>query len=99
MTNLGPLHDLLLKACPINANGTKSISVLAESIEYTPQALYKMIRKSKIAPAAAAKIVEVNRDAIALLLNGLDEEMDAEQITRIKQSAVALEDFHPYVYV
>lgn len=99
MTNLGPLHDLLLKACPANANGIKSIPVLADAIEYTPQAIYKMIRKSKIAPAAAAKIVEANRDAIALLLSGLDEEFDAEHITQIKQSAVSLEDFHPYVYV
>lgn len=66
MTNLGPLHDLLLKACPQNENGIKSIPVLAEAIEYTPQALYKMIRKSKIAPAAAAKIAEASAGAVTL---------------------------------
>lgn len=99
MTNLGPLHDLLLRACPANSEGTKSIPILAVAIGYTPQALYKIIRKSKVSPAAAAKVVEANNDAVALLLNGLDELEDFDQIEEIKQSAVALEDFHPYVYV
>lgn len=67
MTNLGPLHDLMLRACPPNdKSGMKSIPTLAEAIGYTPQGLYKMIRQNKVSPAAAAKIVEVSNGEVSL---------------------------------
>lgn len=66
MTNLGPLHDLLLKACPPNDKEMRSIAILADAIEYTPQALYKVIRKGKVTPELAAKIVEASKGAATL---------------------------------
>lgn len=67
MTNLGPLHDLMLKACPPNEeNGMKSIPTLALAIGYTPAGLYKMIRNNKVSPIAAAKIVEVADGRVSL---------------------------------
>lgn len=60
LANLGPLHDLLINACPTNAEFTmKSIARLAAAIEYTPQALYKAISRNRVSPTLAAKIVEV----------------------------------------
>lgn len=66
MTNLGPLHDLMLKACPPNESKMRSIPILAAAIEYTPQGLYKVIRKGKVMPTLAAKIVEVSQGEVTL---------------------------------
>lgn len=67
MTNLGPLHDLMLRAAPPHEeNGMKSIATLAVAIGYSPAGLYKMIRNNKVSPPAAAKIVEVSRGQVTL---------------------------------
>ena len=66
MTNLGPLHDLLLKACPPSESNMRSIPILALAIEYTPQGLYKVIRKGKVTPQLAAKIVDASKGEVSL---------------------------------
>lgn len=59
LANLGPLHDLLIEACPTkNDSQMKSIANLATAIDYTPQALYKAISRNRVSPTLAAKIVE-----------------------------------------
>lgn len=59
LANLGPLHDLLIEACPTGeGKEMKSIANLARAIDYTPQALYKAISRNRISPTLAAKIVE-----------------------------------------
>lgn len=67
LTNLGPLHDLMLRACPPdNETSVRSIPTLAKAMEYSSQALYKMIRKNKVSPEAARKIVQVSNGAVSL---------------------------------
>lgn len=66
MTNLGPLHDLMLRACPPNEAGTRSIPTLAEAVDLSAAALYKMIRKNKVTPSAALKIVEASKGAVKI---------------------------------
>jgi len=63
LANLGPLHDLLIEACPTTKDEPmKSIARLARAIDYTPQALYKAISRNRVSPALASKIVEVADD-------------------------------------
>ncbi len=90
LSNLGPLHDLLLKACPPNDSDFRSIPILAEAIGYTPAGVYKMIRQNKMSPTAASKVVEAN-EAYGKKLLAEDPDAEFEPVT--------LEDFHPYVYV
>jgi hypothetical protein len=44
----------------------RSIPILAAAIEYTPQGLYKVIRKGKVTPALAGKIVDVSKGEVTL---------------------------------
>lgn len=60
LANLGPLHDLMIRACPTTDEcPVKSITRLAAAIGYTPQALYQAISRNRVSPKLAAKIVEV----------------------------------------
>lgn len=64
--NLGPLHDLLLRACPPNDEGMKSIAILAAATGYTPMALYKAIKASKMTPEMAIRIVGIADEGVSL---------------------------------
>ena len=55
---LGPLHDLLLEACPPR-NGFKSIPLLAEELELSREALFKWIRNGKLPPRHVPRIIEI----------------------------------------
>jgi len=67
LANLGPLHDLFLKACPEQkGRKMKSIPNLAAAIDYTPQALYKAISRGRCAPVLAAKIVAASEGQVKL---------------------------------
>lgn len=66
LDNLGPLHDLLLRACPRNSSGVVSIAVLAKALGMTPQGVYKIIEADKITPERAMQIVEVSRGKVKL---------------------------------
>ncbi len=54
--DLGPLGELLLKACPPDKNNIQSIPILATAIKVSSQAIYKWIRKVKV-PADRATVI------------------------------------------
>lgn len=57
---LGPMHDLLLKACPPDPNhGAKSITVLAKALDMTPWGIFKWIKAGRIPAGQAKRIVEL----------------------------------------
>lgn len=45
--NLGPLHDLLLEACP-PVDGRKSIVILAEKLGISHQYIYRWIENGRV---------------------------------------------------
>lgn len=85
--DLGPFHDLLLRACPPvkrddsgnfvvdPVDGTKSISLLAAQLGMTDWAVRLWIKKGRIPPQKAVKIVDLNPEEVTLA------------------------DFSPYVYI
>lgn len=57
--SLGPLHDLLLRACPPNEKNEKSIYVLADRLGIRPWAVYKWISRNHIPARRAKEIVDI----------------------------------------
>lgn len=55
---LGPLHDLLLKACPPDAKSKRSIPVLAKFLGCSHQYIYRWIEDGKIPPKFARALAE-----------------------------------------
>lgn len=66
MKSLGPLHDLLLEACPPDEDGVKSIPILAVALGMSPYGVYKWIRNTKVPPDKAVKIVDVGQGRVKL---------------------------------
>lgn len=64
--DLGPLHDLLLKACRPDSKGFRSIPVLASSLEISAYAVYKWVAAGKIPPGYVLKIVEMSDGTVSL---------------------------------
>ncbi len=93
LRQLGPLHDLLLRASGFDEAGFQSIAHLATQIGYTPQGLYNIIRKKRIAPLAAAKIVEASQNERERL-----DKLEAKGGGRREYVPVTLEDFVPYIF-
>lgn len=64
----GPLHDLLLKACPPNEKGEKSITILAARVGggLSTWAVYKWIKKGKIPPGRAVEVVDLADGRVTL---------------------------------
>ena len=63
--NLGPLHDLLLEACPPHPEtGEKSIARMSQLIEMTPQGIYKWIDRGHVPPRKVTKIVELSEGRV-----------------------------------
>ena len=60
--HLGPLHDLLISACPPDENGKQSVPILASHIGVTQQALYNLIKINRISPKILNKIIKINHD-------------------------------------
>lgn len=90
MKSLGPLHDLLLRACPPDQDGIVSIPILAERLELSAFTIYKWIRNVKVPPGQAVKVVQLN--------NGFWDEARRKGQDVPEGVIVKLEDFHPYVY-
>jgi hypothetical protein len=76
------LHGLLLKAVPPSEHGNRAISHLAKLIPVRRWSVNKWLKKNKIPPDRALRIVEI----------GLID-VEEGQPGRVK-----IEDFHPYVY-
>lgn len=79
---LGPLHDLLLKACPPDAEGVVSTTVLARHLQLTQQAVQKWIANDSIPPKQVKRVVELSQART-------DVEDDGK---------VTLDDFSTWVY-
>ena len=62
----GPLHDLLIRACPPNRKGQKSIPVLAKAMELTKWNIYKWIKRGRVPPERAEEIVKLANGSVAL---------------------------------
>ena len=56
---LGPLHDLLLEACPPDAKGRKSIVGLANQLNCSHQYVYRWIEKGRVPPQYVKQITEL----------------------------------------
>ncbi len=77
ISNLGPLHDLIIRACPTSGEmPVKSISRMAGVMQYTPQGLYQAIQKGKVSQILVDRVMEVvdptsgvTRDDFAPYLN------------------------------
>jgi hypothetical protein len=63
---LGPLHDLLLKACPPDENGVTSIPILARSLGMSAWGVFKWIKADKIPPRQAARISQMSDGRVSL---------------------------------
>lgn len=55
----GALHRLLLRACPPNKKGEKSITVLAAKLRLSAWAIHKWCNKGRISPNRARDVVDV----------------------------------------
>lgn len=64
--DLGPLHDLLLRACPPDSRGYKSITVLAEAIGLSAWAIHKWIKAGRIPPNRARDIAKLSAGRVEL---------------------------------
>lgn len=93
LRQLGPLHDLLIRASGFDLAGCQSIAQLASQVGYTPQAMYNIIRKNKIAPRAAQLIVEASEKEAARL-----SELAARGVEVPEYSPVTRDDFTPYIF-
>lgn len=64
----GPLHDLLLRACPANDKGEKSITVLSKCFnpEISAWSIHKWIQKGKIPPGRAVDVVDMSEGRVTL---------------------------------
>lgn len=63
-SDLGPLHDLLLQACPPDRRGRRSIMILAEKLGVSFQNVYKWIEAGRIPPKRVMDIVKVSKGAV-----------------------------------
>lgn len=65
--DLGPLGELLIKACPPDPHtGVKSIPVLAKALGLAPWSLYKWIQNIKIPPDRAVEVVNLSGGRVSI---------------------------------
>jgi hypothetical protein len=63
----GPLHDLLLKACPQHPiSGVKSITVLSDFLGINAWSIHKWVKNGKIPAKRAKQIVDLADDRVTL---------------------------------
>ena len=87
LKNLGPLHELLLKACPPDPHGIKSIPILAKALDMSTYGVYKWIENVKVPPDQAVRIVEASRGP-----------KDPSNPDALRPWRVTIDDFYPYVF-
>lgn len=63
--DLGPLHDLLLKACPAGENGTRSIVVLAGKLGVSHQYVYLWIERGRVPAKFVRPLVEMGEGRVS----------------------------------
>lgn len=62
--HLGGLQDLLLKACPPDARGKKSIPAVAKSLGVSHQYVYRWIEEKSIPPKFVKQLVANGGEAV-----------------------------------
>ena len=87
----GPLHDLLLLACPPNADGKASIKYLAEVMCLGEGCFYTWTRAGIIPRSQAHHIVSTN-NLYWLRRKYLVESVEKDRI-------VCMADFEPYIKI
>ena len=63
-SDLGPLQDLLLRACPADKSGKRSIMILADKLNVSYQNVYKWIEAGRIPPKRVKDIVKISKGAV-----------------------------------
>lgn len=63
---LGPFQDLLIRACPPDDYGLKSIPILARRLNLSSAGIYKWIAKGRIPPRQAQRVVKASKGAVRL---------------------------------
>lgn len=64
---LGPMQDLLLKACPADpVTGEVSLAILASYLRLSRQTPYTWIAEGRFSPAIARKLVELSDGRITI---------------------------------
>jgi len=65
--DLGPLHQILLKACPPAKNGPGSIqTTLAPALKVTHQYVYRWIEEGRVPPKFVSKIVDASNGRVTV---------------------------------
>lgn len=66
--DLGPLHQILLKACPPTKTGAAGSiqSTLAPALEVTHQYIYRWIEEGRVPAKFVKKIVEASNDRVTV---------------------------------
>jgi hypothetical protein len=64
--DLGPLHDLLLEACPPDGTGERSIPILARHLQMSSWGVFKWIKYNKLPPRQAVKIVALSEGRVTI---------------------------------
>ena len=62
----GPLHELILKACPLSKHGRPSITLLANRLDVTTQTIHRVTAINQISAKLARKICEASENPIAI---------------------------------
>lgn len=63
---LGELQDLLLRACPVNDKGKRSIPVLAKHLGVSTQYVYRWIDDKSIPPKFVRRLVDMGDGKVTL---------------------------------
>ncbi|MCQ4311713.1 helix-turn-helix domain-containing protein [Pseudomonas stutzeri] len=63
--NLGELQDLLLRACPPDSTGKRSIPVLAKHLGVSNQYVYRWIEEKSVPPKYVTKLVEISDEQVS----------------------------------
>lgn len=64
--DLGPLGDLLVRACVPDDNGVQSIPILARQLGISAMSIYKWIRKVEVSGRRAAQVVQNSAGRVKL---------------------------------
>lgn len=60
------LHQLLLRAVPVNSHGNKTLNHLAKTLKVTKWAIRKWINNDRISPTRAMQIVGIAEGRVSL---------------------------------
>lgn len=58
--DLGDLHKLLIRACPPDKDGVRSIPILASKLKMSDQAIYGWIERKRVPYRRAQAMVDLN---------------------------------------